>query len=115
MRDNSSLSADVVAMEYMVMTTDTEKMSMLISGMKEEPSFTKETKKGLKTVVFSDAIIEWKPVEDGMRLVLPAGLPESVRADKIVLQVCKCDDLSAFNIKKRSQFRKTEKGLVTIY
>jgi len=113
--DNSSLSADVVAMEYVVMTTDTEKMSGLVSGMKEEPSFTKETKKGLKTIAFNDAIVEWGPVEEGVRLLLTAGLPESVRADKIVLQVCKCDDLSAFNIKKISQLRKTEKGLVSIY
>ena len=108
--DGSSLTADVSYMEYLVITEDADTAGKLVSGMEEKPSFEKKTKKGLKTVAFDDAILHWEPEEGGVLLHLPAGLPQSIRADSIVLQVTGHDDLSAFRIIKRAQFLTSERG-----
>ena len=98
----------ITAVSYDVIVTDDSYMQKVLQNLRAEISFTKQTKKGEKSIAFCDVMLSFTiKSSDTLSITALAGMEGSLRIDYIMIQLANTDysNVHLFKMKKTGQYR----------
>lgn len=117
LNEKESLMAITGAMEFQIIIQDKRDLENIAAGLSNRIDFIKETKDGMKNIVFTNAIKNWHITDNALNITIFVGNENSVRIDKVLLSLAGLDmnDFYKFEVIKLRQFRSDMDGVAEIF